>query len=113
MRVMVPLVLASDCKVFQRALVPCADLSCFSSGGEVASDAATSGGSGKKATQRGSSPLAAVCSPHHILHFLSGFAVFPPGASFSLSSLHKVVQPGSFVGLVVLCDYNNEMHEKV
>ena len=82
---MVPPVLASDRKASQRALAPCADWSCFSSGGEVASDAATLGGSSKKATRRGSSPLAAVCSPHHILHFLSGFAGFPPGASFSLS----------------------------
>lgn len=51
----------------------------------------------KKATQRGSSPLAAVCSPHHILRFLSGFTGFSPPASFSPSQFHKVVPPAEIL----------------
>ncbi|KAF3855263.1 hypothetical protein F7725_023318, partial [Dissostichus mawsoni] len=51
------------------------------------------GGSSKTATQRGSSPLAAVCSPHHILHFSLALLVSPPPppppASFSISLRYK------------------------
>lgn len=77
-RVTVPLISTSDCEMFWLALAQHGDFSClcFSSGGDVVSDAAGSGGSSKKATQRGSSPLAAVCSPHHILRFPSGFYWF-------------------------------------
>lgn len=49
-RVTLPLVLTSECKVFWLALAQCGDFSClcFSSGGDVVSDAAGSGGSSKK-----------------------------------------------------------------
>lgn len=78
-RVIGPLVSTSDCEMFWLALAQRGDFSClcFSSGGDVVSDAAGSGGSSKKATQRGSSALAAVCSPHHILRFLPDFTGFP------------------------------------
>lgn len=54
-RVTVPRVSTSDCEMFWLALAKRGDFSClcFSSGRDVVSDAAGSGGSSKKATQRG------------------------------------------------------------
>lgn len=86
-------------KTFGVARAQHGDLSClcFSSGGDVASDAAESGGSSKKATQRGSSPLTAACSLHHILwlYCFSFFCIFSsPSVAQEVSVCRRVVGDG-------------------
>ncbi len=91
----VPFVSTFDCEMFGQTLAQHGDLSCLCSsrGGGLMSDAPESRGSSEKATWRGCSPLAAVCSSYHIPHFLPGFTDFPPPAFLSPSQLHSEVRP--------------------